>query len=911
MALTTGTRLGPYEILSALGAGGMGEVYRARDTRLDRIVAIKILPEALAADPQFRERFEREARAISQLTHPHICTLHDIGRQDLTEFLVMEYLEGETLADRLTKGALALDQALTIAIQIASALDTAHRAVIVHRDFKPGNIMLTRSGGPSSAPTAKLLDFGLAKASAPAAGAGLSMLPTTPPGLTAQGTILGTFQYMAPEQLEGQEADARTDIFAFGAVLYEMLTGKKAFEGKSHASLIGAILKDEPPAISTVQPHSPPALDRVVRKCLAKDPEARWQSAYDLRDELQWIAEARAHAEGSTPVVVKRSGHGRLAWVASGVCLTALLAVVALARAGYFSQPPPDAGTYRSTYALPEGLRFPPPPLPSPYGRFALSPDGRRLAFVATDVNGRVQLWVRALDTLVAEPLAGTDGALYPFWSPDSRFIAFVAQNRLKKIGVSGGPPVTISEPAAGVRGAWNADDVILFNTSVRSLNRVSASAGASSPPTVLDVGQGERVHGLPFFLPDGRHFLYTAGNTTANPASVYVASLDPQETSRLLLPGAVGAMYAQGRVIFLRGTTLMAQSFDAGRRELMGDAAPIAEGIDVAGGLANAGAFSVSASGVLAYQTRVGDVRSQLRWVDRGGRQLAALGETAVQNSLELSPDGARAAVSLLDLARNTRDLWIYDVVRGLRTRFTFDPTDELHPVWSPDGSHLAYGSTRKGTLDVYQRASTGGAGQEQALLEGPGNQYLTSWSPDGRFLMYFNGTGGSPRTLQDLWVLPVVGAHKPTAFVQTEASEAEGRFSPDGRWVAYSSDESGRVEIYVAPFPGPGEKWQVSTSGGTQPRWRRDGKELFYLSLDNKVIAADVNGQAAAFTIGAVQTLFDARAITLPYGQYSPGYCYDVSPDGQRFLINTAEGQTGAIPITLVVNWTAGLKK
>jgi Tol biopolymer transport system component len=539
------------------------------------------------------------------------------------------------------------------------------------------------------------------------------------------------------------------------------------------------------------------------------------------------------------------------------------------------------------------------------YGRFALSPDGRRLAFVAADVNGRVQLWLRALDSLAAEALTGTDGASYPFWSPDSRFIAFVAQNTLKKIDVSGGPPITLSEAYAGP-GAWNADDVILFNTGLSALSRVSASVGASSRATAVDVGQGERAHGLPFFLPDGQHFLYTAGNARPSPAAVYVASLDPQEQSRELLPGAVGAMYAQGHLIFLRGTTLMAQSFDAGRLELTGDAAPIAEGIDIAGGLG--GAFSVSAASVLAYQT-AGDVRSQLVWVDRGGKQLAALGEAADQISLELSPDGALAAVSLLDLASNTRDLWIYDVPRGLRTRFTSDPADELQPVWAPNGRSLAYGSTRKGSVDVYLRASTGGAGEDEPLLELPGSQYVSSWSPDGKHLMFFNGTAGSPRTLQDLWVVPVVGEHQPRVFVQTAASELFPRFSPDGRWVAYSSNESGRAEIHVAPFPGPGRKWQVSTAGGDRPRWRRDGKELFYLSQDNKLAAADVNGEAATFRVGTVRTLFEARQRTAQYRGAPSGYSYDVSADGQRFLINRAVEQTSAVPITLVVNWTSAV--
>ncbi len=936
MALSAGTRLGPYEITAQIGVGGMGEVYKARDTRLDRTVAIKILPEALAADPQFRERFDREARAISRLDHPHICALYDVGEQSGTAYLVMQYLEGETLANRLAKGAMPLDQAIKTAIEVASALDKAHRAGIVHRDLKPGNIMLTKTG-------AKLLDFGLAKTGPAQAGHYVQMdavvrsvrlqadleatnVPTVPPPLTVQGTILGTYQYLAPEQLEGQDADARSDIFSFGAVIYEMLTRKKAFEGKSQASLISAVMSSEPAPISALQPLAPPAMDRLVHTCLAKDPDDRWQSAGDLLRELKWAAAAAPELRSAAPVAARRTLRERVAWSVAAVGILAALGAGVVA---YRQRAPADAPTYRTTILPPDEATFSSAGTPAPADRFALSPDGRRLAFVARGADTRIQIWVRPLDALTAQPLAGTDGASFPFWSPDSRFIAFYAQGKLKKVDAAGGPPVALTDalPAGGGSGGgtWNRDDVILFSPrGVAGLYRVSASGGASSPVTMLDAASGERGHLYPVFLPDGRHFLYVSRGTATSPTTVggvYVGALDSTERKQILTGGA-NTTYARGALLFLRDATLMAQRFDVERLELAGNPVPLAEGVDI-GGLTGAfGAFAASETGLLAYQTRGGDVRSQLSWFDRSGKLLDTVGDPADQMFLELSPSGTRLAVSVLDPATNARDIWIHDLARdNLRTRFTFDPSDELDAIWSPDGSRLIFNSARKGTQDLYLKASTGAGAEDTILADSTNNKYPRSWSPDGRFLLYYIGNANSP-TGNDLWVLPLSGDRKPIPVLQAPFNQANGRISADGRWIAYQSNESGRLEVYVMPLAGAtagaaraadsaGGKWQVSSTGGTDPRWRRDGRELFYLSADNTLMAATVNSQGSAFEVDAVRPLFEVRPRLASYLGYGVGSNYDVSPDGQRFLVNAAvAGQTTA-PITLVVNWMAALNR
>jgi eukaryotic-like serine/threonine-protein kinase len=893
MAILSGKRLGPYEILSAIGAGGMGEVYRARDTRLERTVAVKILPDHLSDRAELRERFEREARTIASLNHPHICTLHDIGQQDGIDFLVMEYLEGETLAQRLLKGPLPLEQALQYAIEIADALDKAHRKGVTHRDLKPGNIMLTKSG-------TKLLDFGLAKLKAVPASS-LSQLPTANDTITAQGTILGTLQYMAPEQIEGGEVDARTDIFAFGVVSYEMATGKKAFEGKTSASVMAKILEVDPPPISSLQPMTPPQLDRVVKKCLAKEPEKRWQAASDVCDGLKWIAEGSSQAGIPAPIVTLRKNRERLIWAIAATLFGAFITALVLGAVAYFHRAPGDSQPVRFFVSPPEGSSFVQPISPSGAATvpLAASPDGHRVAFVATSTDGKsLLLWVRSLDTLKAQALAGTDGATRPFWSPDSRFLGFFAGGKLKKIEVSGGPPITLCDAPDDRSGTWSRDGVIVFAPQANSpLQKVSASGGGPTSATVL--GEGEIGHRRPYFLPDGRHFLYRAVTSRPVEGPIYLASLDSAERKLLLNADSANVVYSQGHLLFLRGTTLMAQPFDARRLVLNGEAFPIVEEILRSATSPPYGVFSASENGVLAYQTGTSATGYQLMWFDRTGKQVGVLGDPAAYGDVVLSPDGKRVSVTIQDQVGKGMDVWLYDVARGLRTRFTFDPANALTSIWSPDGSRIVFNSNRKGHLDLYQKASSG-AGTEEVLLEDNLSKYPVSWSPDGRFILYV--TTGGPT--DKLFVLPLAGDRKPLPFLQTQFNENFGQFSPDGLWVAYVSGEPGRNEVYVAPFPGPGGKWQISTAGGIRPRWRRDGAEIFYLAPEDKLMAAAVNGKGSSFEVGAVKPLFQTRAAATRFS-------YDVSADGQRFLINTTPEQTTSAPITIVLNWTAGLKK
>ena len=913
MPLQPGARLGPYEILSALGAGGMGEVYKARDTRLDRVVAIKILPEALAAEPQFRERFEREARAISQLTHTHICTLHDIGRQDLTDFLVMEYLEGETLAERLTKGALPLDQALPIAIQIASALDHAHRAGIVHRDLKPGNIMLTKAGAGAArqaSPQAKLLDFGLAKASALAvAGAGLSMLPTTPPGVTAQGTILGTFQYMAPEQLEGQEADARTDIFAFGAVLYEMLTGKKAFEGKSHASLISAIMSSDPKPVSVLQPLTPSALDRIVGTCLAKDPEDRYQSARDLSRDLIWVASGSGDGAGARAVIPLTRSH-RVAWLVATVSTIALIAtaIIALRRAGEVT---PAAGPTQFTIGPPENTSFGGPVAGGTGNapQVAVSPDGRNIVFVA-GAQSAYQIWLRPVATLAARPIPGTEGGAFPFWSPDSRFIGFFAAGKLKKVAIAGGPPTVLCDAPAGRGGSWSRDNVILFAPSrPPGLLRVSSAGGAPTVVTTLDPATGEDTHRWPHFLPDGRHFLYTAITGTccpaAKPSVIRIGSLDQAEATITLLQVESSVSYASGHVLFARDEILMAQPFDADTRQSKGDAFPLAEHVGPEG--SRYLSASVSENGTLVYASRGSLGSQQLTWFDRAGRALSTLGEAAPYINLALSPDERRVAVALAAGSPVNVDIWIIDIARGVRSRVTFDPGPDTSPVWSPDGTRIAFEASRSGKPVSLRQTLIDGTGADELLLEGPAGSFTmapNAWSADGRFIAYT--TRGS-----DIWVLPLLEDRKPFSLLQTQFTETSSVFSPDGRWIAYTTNEGGQRNVYVQPFPGTGGKSQLSRDGGSHSVWRADGKELFYLGPDATLMAVPIDA-TRHLVAGVPQALFPTGGpLGVNVNRVTTGQVYAVTKDGKRFLVNATPQQSAAAPLTVVVNWTSAIQK
>ncbi len=887
MTLAQGTRLGPYEILASVGAGGMGEVYKARDTRLDRTVAVKVLPSHLSDNPEVRQRFDREARTISSLSHPHICALHDVGHQDGIDYLVMEFLEGETLTDRLSRGALPPEQVLRYGIEIADALDKAHRQGIVHRDLKPGNIMLTKSG-------VKLVDFGLAKLAAVSpAGSSVSILQTQAgTNLTQEGTILGTFQYMAPEQLEGKEADARSDIFAFGAVLYEMATGQKAFSGKSQASLIASILSAEPPAISAVQPMTPPALDRVVKTCLAKDPDDRWQTAHDVMLPLKWIAEGGSQAGVPAPLVARRRSRERLAWGVAAVLAAATIALAAV----HFARPRPLLRAVRSSILPPEKTTY--HFISDAGGPPAVSPDGLQIAFTARDSTGKASLWVRSLDSPAARALAGTDGAMYPFWSPDSRNIGFFADAKLKKIEAAGGPTLALCDAADGRGGTWNKDGVILFEPHFSEpLFRVAATGGKPAPMTKFDESRRETTHRFPAFLPDGKHFLYEAGSHSVGTESelhaIYLGSLGG-EASKLLVNARSKALYAAGHLLFVRQKTLMAQPFDAKSGKLSGDPFPIVGNVQDDPGFFTA-VFSVSDNGVLAYQETGGSIdQFQLTWFDRGGKKLESLGPKGPLWSPRISHDGRRVLFAIGDPG----DLWLEDMARHVSTRLTFDPSDENFPIWSPDDSRIVFMSRRTGGGDLYGKASSG-SGSEELLFSSPLGKAPRSFSPDGRLLLF---TSLNPKTKYDFDVLSLPD-RKVTPFLHTEFDEFHGEFSPDGRFVAYASNESGRLEIYVQPFPGPGGKWQMSTTGGTAPVWRRDGKELFYLAPDHKLMAVAVR-TGTTLEAEAPQPLFEARI------REDPDRHFDVSADGQRFLIVTPLGDDSTPPITLIQNWTVLLR-
>ncbi len=880
-----GRRLGPYEIQGILGAGGMGEVYRARDAALGRDVALKILPELFAVDPDRVARFRREAQILASLNHPHIAAIYGLEESNGVPVLVLELVDGPTLADRIAGGKVPLDDALPIALQMVEALEAAHAQGIVHRDLKPANLKLRADG------TVKVLDFGLAKAlETPAVDVNASQSPTyASPSLTRMGAILGTAAYMSPEQAKGRPVDKRSDIWSFGCVLFEMLSGTPAFGGQDNAESLAFILTREPDW-GSLPPGTPASIRRLLRRCLEKDRARRLADIADARLELDERGPEDATAEAATP---RPSGTLRwLPWAIAAVCLATALGLGGLR---VWDRPAAsDAPVFRSSIPLPGRLGT----VRSSIGAYvALSPDGRRLAFVAADTNGRTQLWLRSLDELVAQPLADTADALSPFWSPDSRWMAFVQNGALKKVDASGGRPVTLSEPATS-GGTWSRDNVILFTQRSGRLAQVPAGGGVTSPLTTIEGNGGEVFNFSPVFLPDGRRFIYASIGKGEVRTELYLASLDAA-FARKRLPLDATVQYAAGRLWFLRGSTLMAQPFDPVLGALSAEAVPIAEHVRIDNTWTRTGVFTVSPTGTLVFQADPSP-GYELVWYDREGRRLGTLGTPADYADVQLSPDGRRVLVSVAPVGSEARDIWMFDVGRGLRTRFTFDDARPLRgPIWSRDGRRVVFASAREGRV-VFLQKSASGAGDPEVLIDDDSDKEPLSWSPDGRSILFLRrDTVFKSKS----WVLPLDGDRKPYALPQPRALFAS--FSPDGRWISYFSAESGRVEVYVAPFPGPGGRWQISTAGGLDPRFRADGKEIFYLSpFDNKIMAAPVNMGRDHVDVGEAQPLF-----TLP--KVGPRITYDVSGDGQRILAVTQREQAASAPLTLVVNWPALLKQ
>ena len=874
MPLSPGARLGPYEIVSPLGAGGMGEVYVARDSRLNRTVAIKILPSEFSADAGRRGRFEREAKVIASLSHPHICTVHDVGDHEGVAFLVMERLEGETLAGRLARGPLPLHEAIVCAGQIAEGLGCAHDAGIVHRDLKPANVMLTKAG-------AKLLDFGLAKPN-PVGASGRDETRTAP--LTMQGTILGTLPYMAPEQLEGKAVDARADIFAFGTMVHEMLTGRRAFPESSEAGLIGAILHAHPPALGTAKPGTPRALERLVAVCLAKDPADRWSSAHDVRLQLDGLAESGSLdlAAAAAP----RRSRERLAWIAAAVAtFIAIGAATLLMR--------PRAVT--STTELDLLSIVPPQNTMLVRGEAPqISPDGRHFAFAATDAAGSRGLYIRSRDSASARLLPGTENARQPFWSPDNRMLGFFADGQLKTVAIAGGPSTTIARASLARGAAWSRDNLILFAPRPNaSLVTVPASGG--EPTTVV----GPSTAGIPVFptfLPDGRHFLYTAMNPDTRLAeALMLGSLDSPEIRRVVATTSSG-VYSAGHLLFRRSTTLLAQPFDPATLALSGTPVVIAENVGF-NPVTFQAMFSVSNTGAIAYRDAAPG--SELVWFDRAGRRLSSAAPPAEYNSLCLTTDGKRIVYELADPANGNIDLWTLDLATSVTTQLTFAGPVEFYPVCSPSGTDMVYAAI-KPVPNLY-RQSILAPGLATVVLESPAAKIPTDWSRDGRQLIY---ASLNPETGFDIESLTLGGQRR--VLVATRAEEHNGKLSPDGRWLAYNSTENGRYEVYVQPMPQTGSKWLISRGGGQRPLWSADGRQLYFIAPDRKLMAMAVRIEGTNLMPSPPIALMDTRITDWESAQVGT---YAVTANDQRFLINSSTQAGGAI--TLLLNWTAALKR
>jgi Tol biopolymer transport system component len=869
MPLSAGTRLGPYEILALIGKGGMGEVYRARDTRLKRYVALKVLPEAFAKDPNRMMRFQREAEVLASLNHPNIAQIY--GVEDRA--LAMELVEGES-----PRGPMPFDEAWKIASQIAAALSYAHEKGVVHRDLKPANIKVTPDG------VVKLLDFGLAKAfsstpDSPPVDPGNS--PTVTMGATAVGVILGTAAYMSPEQARGKNVDRRSDIWAFGVVLYELLTGKQLFRGEDLTDILASVVKEHHDLSAAPEPAQ-----RVLQACLEKDPKKRLQAIGDV----QYLVGGTAASAVAPP---SRSRLGIWGWIVAAVLALGAIPLTYIA--------------YHSSEEAPRVLRFTvPPPEQGTFGVAGLpqlSPDGRHIAYLARIQGGPTQLWVRDLDSLTSRLLI-KETSRFPFWSPDSRSIGFGSGGKLQKVDADGGPALTLCDAPNLLGGTWNRDDVILFSpVGSGPILRVSAAGGRATPVTTVGQASGEAGIIFPWFFPDGRHFLYTADSNDEDKTAIYVGDLESKESRTRVMLAKSNAVYVPpGYILFLREHTLMALPFDAGKLRANGDAVPVAEQVDSSAGPAR-GYFSASLNGILAFTSGAQAQNVQMTWFDRSGKAVGTVGTPVDMEWPAISPDGKTVAIDRRDPQTGNYDIWLHDLVRGNDSRFTFNSKDNQFPVWSPDGNYLAFSFDRGGPSSVYKKA-TGGVGREEIVDKDELIKRPTDWSPDGRLVIEDSSTA-TQRTSSDIWIAPATpgnGGERPRPYLQTEFQEGQAKISPNGKWLAYYSNETKRNEVYIMTFPNPGGKWQISTNGGTIPIWSRDGKQLFYTN-GNKMMEVEIKGTGTTPEPGVPQPLFDVRL-----GANNPSF--DVSKDG-RFLIPIAVEQATAAPITVVVNWMAGLRK
>jgi serine/threonine protein kinase len=885
MAIASGTKLGPYEIQSPLGSGGMGEVYRAKDTRLDRTVAVKVLPDHLSENPEARQRFDREARAISSLNHPNICTLHDVGHQDGIDFLVMEFLEGETLADRLRKGPMTTEQVLKIGIEICEGLERAHKSGVVHRDLKPGNVMLTKTG-------AKLMDFGLAKATfgaSPASSLTMTISrPSADQPLTAQGTIVGTFQYMSPEQTEGKEAEARSDIFALGALLYEMATGKRAFTGKSQASIVAAILASDPPPISSLQPMSPPALEQVVKTCLAKDPEERFQTVHDLKLQLRWISEtSSSQLAAPAQVRARRAVQKRTVLIAAAagwILAAAALTIFLFSR----SQLEDSRRPMTASWLPPSDTEF----SSVQSGALTLSPDGSKLAFLTGDPS-ETKLWVRDV-TSGALHQVEVERPTYPFWSPDGKNIAFFSVGKLKKVAVAGGPVQVLCDAPEGRGGSWSSRGVIIFTPNIfEPLYKVPEGGG--TPEKITEAKSGW-THRNPYFLPDGDHYLFTsreAAGTASGGAALYGASISG-EKPRQILERASNVQYSEGYLLYLRDAVLVGQHFDPKSLKLSGDAIPVAEKLDY-WNARDLAAFT-AAHGTLVFRHGAFQ-KTQPMWVDRAGKEVGRFGEPGLYLSPRASVDGSMVGLVRPDPDTRRGDVWVIDTKRNTTSRSTFADAGAISFAFSPDAKRIAVGTIAGNVAGGMWIQPTSGSGSQEKLETPRSFGTVNSWSPNGRYVFFMVQNNA---TRQDIYYIDLVGEKKLVPFIQSPANDISPVLSPNGKWLAYASDESGRLEVYVTAFPEPGGKWQVSNGGGGSPSWSPDGKQIYY-TIGDKLMSVAIQN-AETFQFGAPTTLAMHVNEFAALGPVAPG---------DRFPALKALTGGQSHPHEVVLNWTGTLKQ